>query len=472
MKKFNYIYILLLALLAAGCKKGYFDLNENPNQVSKPGLPSLLSTVTHKSGINSYNVASITSQFVQYLAGPAAGGSTDTYQVVDYSGTWDALYYAMADIYDFKQLALEAGSSEYIGVANVLMAYNLSLAADLWGSVPYSEAFQGSNLTPAYDSEQQVYNEILSLLNEAITELSKTDATIKLAPASDMIFGPTGDARPKWLKTAYALKARALIKVSKTAGFDATAVLQALDNAYTGNADDAGMANFQLRNNWASVARSNAALTLGGWLSEQLVDHLNGTTYGVFDPRIEKITDLTVNGIYIGTVNGAGNRPPGNNTVKDECYVALSSPWTGDASPLWLVTFAELKFIEAEAALTSDPGRAYNAYLAGIAANMDKLQVETTKKSAYLAEPDVAVGQGSLTRELIFKEKYVATYLNPEAWNDVRRNDYNYKDFTLPENAVLPSFIRRVAYPNGETSKNGKNVPSVSSLTDRLWWDQ
>ncbi len=94
------------------------------------------------------------------------------------------------------------------------------------------------------------------------------------------------------------------------------------------------MASFQLRNPWAQVARNNAGLTLGGWLSEQLVDHLNGTTYGVFDPRIRKITDPTVNGTLIGTVNGAGNRPPGNNTVKDENYVAISSPWTGDTSPV------------------------------------------------------------------------------------------------------------------------------------------
>ncbi len=472
MRKFNYIYILAFTLLMAGCKKGYFDLNENPNQVSRPGLPSMLSTATHKSGINSYNVASITSQFVQYLAGPAAGGSTDTYQVVDYSGTWDAIYYALADIYDLRELAVEAGSSEYIGVANVLLAYNLSLAADIWGAVPFSEAFQGGNLTPVYDSEQAIYNEIVSLLDAGITELSKTDATIKLAAASDMIHGTTGDVRPKWLKTAYALKARALIKVSKTPGFNAAAVLQAIDNAYTGNEDDAGMGNFALRNNWAGVARSNAALTLGGWLSEQLVDHLNGTTYGVFDPRIEKITDLTVDGIYIGTVNGAGNRPPNNNTVKDECYVALSSPWTGDDSPLWLVTFAELKFIEAEAALDSDPGRAYNAYIAGITASMNKLEVEPAKRDAYLAEPGVAVGADDLTRNLIFKEKYVVTYLNPEAWNDVRRNDYDYKDFTLPENAVLNTFIRRVAYTNGEASKNGRNVPVVNSLADRLWWDQ
>jgi hypothetical protein len=136
-----------------------------------------------------------------------------------------------------------------------------------------------------------------------------------------------------------------------------------------------------------------------------------------------------------------------------------------------IITFSELKFIEAEAAFTSDRARAYTAYLAGIRANMDKLLVPTTERDAYLADPRVAVGSANLTLDLIFKEKYVATYLNPEAFNDARRYSYKYKDFTLPQNAVLTSFIRRLDYPLGERSKNGVNVPAGVARTSKLWWD-
>jgi hypothetical protein len=471
-KTYKFFIILLFAgIILQSCGKDYFDLNSNPNQVDKPTLGTLLTTTTHKTGINSYNVGSITSTYVQYLANPSAGASSDIYQVVDYTSTWDALYYALADIYDLKGLAVEQGTSEYLGVANVLLAYHLNLVSDLWGDAPFSDAFftNTKTLTPKYDTHEQLYNTAMGLLDEAIVELAKTDAVIKLAAASDLIHG---GARDKWLKTAYALKARMLIKVSKKASYNPTAVLTAVDNAYKSNADDAGMASFQLRNSWAQVARNNAALTLSGWLSEQLVDHLNGVTYGVFDPRIRKITDPTVNNVFIGTVNGAGNRPPGNNTVKDECYVATSSPWTGDLSPLLIMTYAELKFIEAEAALaTANPTRAYAAYLAGINANMDKLQVPAgAEKTTYITA--ASVGEAGLTKDLIFKEKYVATYLNPEAWNDARRFDYAYKDFTLPQNAVLGTFIRRLEYPTGERSKNGPNVPSISGLDQKLWWDQ
>jgi hypothetical protein len=472
LKKYQYLtYMLFAALLLQSCSKDYFDLNKNPNQVDEPTLGTLMTTATHKTGINSYNVGSITSVYVQYLANPSASASSDIYQVVDYTGTWDALYYAMADINDLKELAIEQGSSEYLGVADVMLAYHLNLVSDLWGSAPFSDAFFSSSktLTPKYDTHEQLYNTAMTLLDEAITELAKTDATIKLAAASDLIHA---GARDKWLKTAYGLKARMLIKVSKKANYSPTAVLAAVDNSYKSNADDAGMAAFQLRNSWAQVARNNAALTLSGWLSEQLVDHLNGVTYGVFDPRIRKITDPTVNGTFIGTVNGAGNRPPGNNTVKDENYVAISSPWTSDLAPLLIMTYAELKFIEAEAALAANlPTRAYDAYIAGINANMDKLQVPAgPEKTAYMAA--ASVGEAGLTRDLIMKEKYVATYLNPEAWNDARRYDYAYKNFTLPQNAVLTTFIRRLEYPTGERSKNGTNIPAVSGLDQKLWWDQ
>jgi hypothetical protein len=476
--KYTLIIVTGAALTLQGCSKEYFDeLSTNPNQVTEATLPSLLSTSTSKAGLNTFSVGNSVAPYVQYTANPITSAASDIYETIDFTGMWDALYFAMADVNELKKQAVKQGSSEYLGVANVLLAYNLMMVNNLWGAAPFSEAFSASNFTPKYDSDQALHTTTLALLDQAITELSKTTATIKLAAASDLIHA--GD-RTRWLKTAQGLKARLLIKTSKTSTFSASSVLTAVGGSYTSNADDAGMATFVLRNNWATVARNNASLTLGGWLSEQFVDHLNGKTYGLFDPRIRRITDVTVvpgnpsYPQYIGTVNGAGNRPNGTfgNTTRDESYISINSPWTSDTAPLLIMTFAELKFIEAEAALATDPSRAYTAYLAGIRANMDKLLVPAGERDAYLADARVAVGAANLTKDLIFKEKYVATYLNPEAFNDARRYDFKYKDFTLPQNALLASFLRRFDYPLGERSKNGSNVPADVPRTTKLWWDQ
>ncbi len=469
MKRIIFTIALLTTFGLSGCKD-YFDLNENPNQISNPPLKSLLATTTQKTGLNSQRVANITSYFVQYLANPGAGGSTDTYQETDYSNTWDFLYYAMADLTDMKRLAGEQSSSEYVGVANVMLAYHVGLVGDTFGAGPFKEAFTGEPLIPKYDSEEEMYNTGLTLLNQAITELSKTDSKIKLSAGDDLIHGGKREA---WLKTAYALKARMLNKVSKKASYDPAAVLEAVSKSYTSNADDAQMSVYLLRNPWAQVARNNALLVLDGWLSANLINQLNGTTYGLFDPRIEKITDKTVTGTYVGTVNGAGNPTGAANTVKDENYISLNSPLTGENSPLLIVTYAEMKMVEAEAALRAgNRDRAYAAYLEGIRANMAKFGVAAAARDKYIADPTVSVGAAKLALADIFKEKYVITYLNPEAWNDARRFDYKYKGFKLPVSAALPTFIRRVAYPSNEVSENGVNVPAPKALSEPLFWDK
>ncbi|KEO72419.1 SusD/RagB family nutrient-binding outer membrane lipoprotein [Anditalea andensis] len=473
MKHIKYIYILLLFIgvtsMISGCKE-YFDLNENPNFVQAPPLNSLLSTVTHKTGIFSRNMANIVNNYSQYIASPVESSALDTYEITDQTSQWDSVYRAMSDIYDMQVLARSVNSTEHLGVANVLMAYNLGLITDIFGAAPYSQAFGGSVLNPVYDGEEALYNECLNLLNEAIDLLNQDNSAVVLGVNQDLIHGGN---RLAWLKTANAIKARFLNKVSKKSIYDPNAVLSALDNAYTSNADDAGMGVFQGNNPWAQVAISNANALLGGWLSDNFVNHLNGTTYGVFDPRIEQITDRTIHGVFKGTRNGQGNLGPAANTVRDESYISVNSPWTSEESPLWIVTYAETKFIEAEAAFrTNDIPRAYQAYLDGIAANMNKLQVPQAAAQEYINNPVVSVGANALTLNLIFKEKYVTTYLNAEAWNDVRRHDYQYENFRMPMNAQLDTFIRRMAYPVGEISKNGTNVPAEVPLSTNLWWDR
>lgn len=475
LMKRSYLYItaltILLSITSIGCKK-YFDVGENPNQITDPPLNTLLTTATSKTAYSSYNVANITSYFTQYLASPSVGGSTDTYQLTDYSSAWNAIYFAMADINEMKKKAVQTGATEHLGVADILMAYHVDLIVDLWGSGPYSEAFNESILTPKYDDPETLYNTSLSLVNEGIAELAKTGATVKLGAADDLIYG--GDLS-KWTKFAYLLKARLLNKISKKPAYDPAAVLAATALSFTGNGDNAKMANFAGNNPWANIASDNANLLLGGWLSQQFIDALNGNSYGVVDPRVFKITDPTVNGTFVGTPNGTGNVGNASNTIKDEVYISLNSPLSSRTAPLYLATYAELKFIEAEAAFrlpaAAGLARAYAAYTAGIRANMELLGVTVNDQNAYLASTAVAPSANALTLDLIFKEKYIANYLNPEAWVDARRFDYQYKDFTLPANTATSAFIRRVDYVDAEKSKNGKNVPQFGSLTDRLWWD-
>ncbi len=86
---------------------------------------------------------------------------------------------------------------------------------------------------------------------------------------------------------------------------------------------------------------------------------------GVFDPRLPKIASITKFNDYRGTPNGAGRI--GSGTNDEESYLALDGFYSKSGAPLLLVTYSEMKFIEAEAAFRAgDTETAYNAYLGGI----------------------------------------------------------------------------------------------------------
>lgn len=468
-------YILLLAAVGAfsSCKK-YLDVNKNPNSPTQPPINGLLTRVTQNVALNTYRVGNITSYYVQYLASPNTASPTDVYEPIDASSTWTFLYDNMTDIYDLEKMAAEQGATQYQGVAKILMAMDLHLVHNLWGAAPYSAAFKGDNLAPAYDDAQAIFQKCIALLDEGIALISQPGSTRTIPVASgtaakaDLIHNGNNAA---WIRTAHALKARLLNQLSETSQYSPTAIFTELAAAYTAPGQDAFITTFAVRNPWNQLALNNQNLLLDAWMSEYFILSMRDTLYGVADPRLPKIASLTKYGDYRGTRNGKGRS--GSGTTKDESYLDLNGYYSSTGSPLYIITYEEMKFIEAEVAFrTNDKPRAYTAYLEGIRANMNKLGVAAADRDAYLNKPAVAVGSANLTLAHIFREKYKALILMPVTWDDARRFDYQYAGFQLPLNAVTSTFVRRLVYPSVETSRNGANVPAVNSVTQKLWWDQ
>jgi len=466
MRYIKYLFALMLVAGLTSCEK-FLDVNDNPNSPTTAPLTGLLGGVTYMTGMNMYYAGNQVSYYTQYLASPNPGSPIDVYDLVDASTTWTNIYDNMTDLYDMDNMAAEVGATHYQGVSKIMMAIHLSLLNDIWGDAPYSKAFTLDNPTPPYDNAQDLFNNALSLLDEGVALLQNSNTTVALSNTLDLIH--KGDVNA-WIRTAYAIKARLLNQLSKRPEYNPTAILQALSNAYQSSTHDAQLTTFNVRNPWAQVAVNNAGLLLDGWLSKNFVDAMNGTTFGVFDPRLPLITNLTKFGDYRGTRNGGGR--VGDGTSNEESVLITTGVYSSTNSPLFIATYFEMKFIEAEVTLPTDPARAYDAYLEGIRAHMDKLGVPAAERDDYLNHPDVAVGAGNLTLQRIMDEKYKAMFLHPGTWTDARRFDYQYTGFQLPLGAVLPTYIRRMDYPSVEKTRNGANVPAVSDLTSRLWWDQ
>lgn len=476
------LFILLIITGVFTSCEDYLDINTDPNRPTTVPVKGLMSVASMRTASNTANLAYYTSYFVQYLASPNAGSNTDTHQEINANGTWVAIYNVLSNLSDMELLAEAQGAPNYVGAAKIMKAINLALLVDAWNDVPYTDAFFAQTLKPTYDNGQQLYTEIFKLLSDGITELKKTETTLTMG-ADDFMYGGN---LSRWIKAAYALQARYLNHLSKTAAYDPDAVLEAIENGFESNNDNAKVVfTLSVPNPWGSVALNQAGFVLDGWISKQIIEAMDGTTFGVVDPRMEFMFSKNSNpdspkfGMFVGTENGAGRDADVFDLRYDISTLVEAAPnyYANRTSPVMVMTFAEQKFIEAEAYLAKGAAfkaQAYAAYLDGIAAHMDMLGVDPADRDDYINSPEVSVGEANITLDLIMKEKYVALFLSFETWNDARRYDFQYADMTTPvglNSDLNGQFSRRLQYPSSEFSTNSENVPEVN-LLNRIWWDQ
>ncbi len=116
-------------------------------------------------------------------------------------------------------------------------------------------------------------------------------------------------------------------------------------------------------------------------------------------------------------------------------YTTQTNPYVSDSGYIALITHEELLFIKAEAQYWAGKKTdAYNTTIQAVEHNMDRYQVDRTTEpynhiyNMFLA---VKLPQDSFTIADLMQQKYVAMYLQPEQWTDMRR--YNYSS---PTNGV------------------------------------
>lgn len=466
-KKIIFGFLFSLMLCTAGCED-YLDINEDPNNPTEAPISALLVNTTLETAQNVFRLGSITTNFVQQLASPNPASSSDIMERVSHDNTWFNLYNVMTDLEDMIAKSEEVGATHYQGAGQILLALNLAMTVDAFGDVPYTDAFHFETINPTYDDDEMLYSEVLRLLDAGIANLN-SESTF-LMGNDDFIYN--GDVE-NWIKFGYMLKARYLNHLSGTEAYDPAAVLEAVENGFESNEDDAQVVYFEEENNpWSIVAEDNANLLLGGWISEQFIEALDGTTFEEEDPRLPLLVGATDDGDYVGVESGAGRGDAPASGARS--VLTTEDFYSTPLAPLIIASYSEQLFIEAEAAFHIDKERAYEAYLEGIRANMRKVGVAPAAIEDYINSPGVSMGVADFDMADIFRQKYITLFLHPEAWVDARRIDYMYEDFTPPANLnpdLNGQLIRRLAYPDSEISRNGRNVPDVT-LLDPIFWDE
>jgi hypothetical protein len=481
------IYFLLVAGSTgiSGCdkfvEKG--NVNINPNQPSTITLNTLLPAVEYSTANSQTSVAYITSMFTQTMAAYSSGPiNDDQHRDVRISTGFSTIYQnGLNNSKILIDLATSQGSPHYAAIGRILFVTNLQLATDTWGDVPLTEAFKAPEiLQPKYDAQQGIYDYMFAELDKAIAEIAQANPA-SLKPGIDDIM--YAGAMTKWKEAAYFMKARLYSHLTKRGLASATTnALTALASGFSASANDFQLSySDKLPNPWhvnvSGRISGSAVYTIGP--SQRFLNATTGVLYaGLFDPRIDKLVAKSGTGTtYTGLSNGGGNNSINNTNLTEATFYA------GRTSPLVIGSFAEQKLMEAEMRFLANGGtatsvgstpEAYTAYKAGIVAHLAKLGLPAT----YANDPQVDVGASKLTLELILREKQVALYLNPEAWTDMRRYDYNpnlFKGMSLPLNQNTEmggQQIRRAMYPLDEINRNPNAQAALKAMTDKVWWDQ
>jgi hypothetical protein len=211
--KFNNIRLFLGASIAAlglvSCELDDLDINVDPNSASQASLELLLTNAQFE-GLSTFGGGLNNST----MGFQAINTSSDDFNFTNssWNGTWNYLYSGpLKDLEEMIQAADPEVTPRYLGVGQILKAYYFTTMVDLWGDVPYTEAFKGNsieekNLEPVYDKGADIYADAFRLIDEAIVNLAKNQA---VPIRGDIVYG--GNAS-KWVKLAKSLKLKLLIQ--------------------------------------------------------------------------------------------------------------------------------------------------------------------------------------------------------------------------------------------------------------------
>ena len=204
-----------------------------------------------------------------------------------------------------------------------------------------------------------------------------------------------------------------------------------------------------------------------------------------YDPRLFKLTTPGANNKYLAAKASEGISTlglPSGTTMADFANL-YNGFWTKNDSPLPFILKEELYFIKAEAAFYKNELQvAHTAYKLGIEANLKRLGVSNADITAYMNSPRVVSDFNVLKISDIMMQKYVALYLQPETWVDMRRYGYSataYPGIYYPKNALAEwqgKSIQRLPYDRQtEYIYNPKEIARLGAearnwVFTPVWW--
>ncbi|MFY9243360.1 MAG: SusD/RagB family nutrient-binding outer membrane lipoprotein [Polaribacter sp.] len=479
MKKIIYIFAIF-SFITTSCTKDFEEINTNPNAPAAVQPSLLLRQVIYDFGeqmsyegfvagdlLAQHRTALDFNLFDRHdLKSPQLGGNP-----------WAIFYTNLRDNeIILKQSRETAAFAVYEGPALILKAYMAAGLTDLFGDVPYFEAFDGvdGTATPSYDLQSAIYqneNGILDNLDKGIAAINNYSSSIPLQ--GDILF--EGDLQA-WIKFANSLKIKYLIRISDKV--DVSNQLHTIFN--TGNyiKNNNENAVFDFTNSEPNSFRL-AQLRIGDFNNFVLSETMEEILLNLNDDRISTFFRPFTNSTsseFNGLINGINSS---TTSIVLSDYSLAGIAFREDTSTLDanFMTAWETSFLLAEAAQKGlITANAETLYSIGVTQAFEYWN--TILPANYLSGNANFNAVGKTPLEQIITQKWIASIINGyEGWIEYRRTGFpNLKAVSASlNNGLIPV---RMPYPAEEATLNQVNYAVAASATNgnslnaKVWWNE
>src|SRR5690606_17280539 len=217
----------LTALLATGCEDELIEANRNPDVLNNiaPENQFLSATLSiHSQDFEAYyDFYRRIMPWMQYVTPLNGNGLNFTNNVDNFSQRYGRLYTGIGDaLTDVEQLVAKLPEEEQpryahmIAMARILKAFYTFYVSDIYGSIPYTQAWQaryGGTLTPVYDDQPTLFATLDNDIKAAMATLKAPQSEPQVSLGNyDQYF--RGDATA-WVRAANALRLKIASRLIK-----------------------------------------------------------------------------------------------------------------------------------------------------------------------------------------------------------------------------------------------------------------
>ncbi|MDE1193117.1 MAG: SusD/RagB family nutrient-binding outer membrane lipoprotein [Arachidicoccus sp.] len=502
--------IISSSIIESSCTKDFKEINNDPSTLSgltAATIPNAFAKAEYQGiygdpGIYQLARNLFVDLWSQYYAASDGGFSTDRYvQRKDWEFyQWTSMY---GSAYPTLKLVIEAteGSDPAANaIAKIWKVFIFHSMTDFFGPVPYSKAGYG-DLSVPYDSQQDIYDDLLKTLDTAVNSLKSVDENQTPYGNNDLIFH---GSIPKWIKFGNSLRLRLALRISF---IDPDRAKKEAEKAYSLGVMETNEDNALMDVSSSSPNGLNILFSWGGvQMSASIFSYLKGYN----DPRLSVYFSPSVadnqfhglrNGLSVSQLAGAN---PGGTGKNLSTLGPQWDPTLASTNPLAVMYSAEVYFLRAEGALNGWDmgGTAEELYNHGITNSLQQWGItNNTIIQNYiqgttlpappedylnsLAVSDIPVKFVTDTekrRQQIATQKWLALFPDGiEAWAECRRTGYpvlyHVANSDNPDVSVN-NMIRRFTFLEIEHESNSVAVSAALPLLNgpdknstHVWWD-